>query len=60
MLLDKIESAIAQERNLEEQIEKRYAYKLSVRYDYEFERIVFELTDCEKGLPKRKVLQASR
>ncbi len=60
VLLDKIESAIAQERNLEEQIEKRYAYKLSVRYDYEFERKVFELTDCEKGLPKRKVLQASR
>ncbi len=60
VLLDKIESAIAQERNLEEQIEKRYAYKLTVRYDYEFERKVFELSDCENGLPRRKVLRASR
>lgn len=53
VLLDNIESAKAQERNLEEQIDMRYAEKLSVREDYEFDRKVFQLVDCSNGLPQR-------
>lgn len=55
VLLDNIESAKRQERNLEEQIEKWYEDKLRVRSDYEFDRRVFELKDCDNGLPARQV-----
>ena len=50
MLLDNIESAKAQERNLEEQIEQRYAQKLNVRKAHDFDREIFEVSDCSKGL----------
>ncbi|NKC00414.1 MAG: hypothetical protein GKR90_18265 [Pseudomonadales bacterium] len=54
-LLDNIESARTQEQNFEEQVEMRYAEKLTVREDYNFERKVFELADCERGLPDREI-----
>ncbi len=54
--LDNIESARTQERNLKEQIKMRHAEKLTVGADYNFERQVFELADCERGLPDRELV----
>ena len=54
--LDNIESARTQERNLKEQIKMRHAEKLTVGADYSFERQVFELADCERGLPDRELV----
>ncbi|MEQ9450298.1 MAG: hypothetical protein RJQ07_01825 [Pseudomonadales bacterium] len=53
-LLDNIQSAKTQEQNLEEQIESRYAEKLEERLAYKFDRQVFVLKSCAKGLPKPK------
>ena len=50
MLLDNIESARTQERNLEEQVEQRYAQKLKVRKAYDFDRAIFHVTECDDGL----------
>ena len=55
-VLDNIESARTQERNLKEQIKMRHAEKLTVGADYNFERQVFELADCERGLPDRELV----
>lgn len=54
-LLDNIESAKSQEGNLSEQIELRYADKLTVRKDHAFDRKVFLLEDCANGLPSRAI-----
>ena len=54
-LLDNIESAKKQESVLEEQIEKWYQDKLSVRADYDYDRRVFKLKNCDNGLPARQV-----
>ena len=51
-LLDNIESAKTQERNLEELIENRYAEKLNERKAKEFDRLVFRLSSCDGGLPE--------
>lgn len=55
VLLDNIESAKKQESNLEGLIEKWYEDKLRVRADYEYDRRVFRLANCENGLPDRQV-----
>ena len=55
VLLDNIESAKKQESNLEGLIEKWYEDKLRVRADYEHDRRVFRLANCENGLPDRQV-----
>ena len=34
----------------------RHAEKLTVGADYNFERQVFELADCERGLPDRELV----
>ena len=50
-LLDNIQSAKSQEKNLEEQIEGRYQEKLDLRLQYNFDRKVFDLQSCDDGLP---------
>lgn len=52
-VLENIDSAKSQERNLEEQIELRNREKVSVREDYAYDRVVFRLNSCKSGLPPR-------
>ena len=52
-LLDNIQSAKSQEKNLNEQIESRYQEKLNERLQYNFDRKVFDLETCDNGLPPR-------
>ena len=50
-LLDNIESARNQEKILNEEIEKRLNEKLEQRILYRRDRKIFELPNCEQGLP---------
>ena len=52
-LLDNIESARGQEKNLTETIDDRLAQKLDQRIHYRYDRKIFDLVDCEDGLPGR-------
>ncbi|MEM7098893.1 MAG: hypothetical protein AAF541_11585 [Pseudomonadota bacterium] len=53
VLLSDIEKARTQERNLEEEIESRQSEKLEQSLHYRYDRKIFELPDCENGLPPR-------
>lgn len=50
-LLDNIERAKAQERNLNEEIELRYADKLRLRKNLDLHRKVLAMRNCDNGLP---------
>ncbi len=54
-LLDNIERARSQEKNLKDEIEARLAEKLDQRIQYRYDRKVFELRNCEDGLPSREL-----
>lgn len=56
-LLDNIQRATSQERNLLEEIELRFAEKIEAREEFAYDRVVFELEDCERGLPERQTSQ---
>jgi hypothetical protein len=51
VLLDNIQRAKAQEKNLQDEIEKRFAQKLELRETNAYDRLVFALQNCEAGLP---------
>lgn len=51
LLLDRIESAKQQERNLEEEIAQRIAEKDKTEAEYDYHRQVFALRNCAQGLP---------
>ena len=53
MLLDDIEKARTQERNLQEEIESRLSEKLEQTLHYRYDRKIFELPNCDEGLPPR-------
>ncbi len=52
-LLDNIEEARAQEQNIEDEIDARFDEKLAQRNQYSYDRKVFQLKDCNEGLPPR-------
>ena len=51
VLLDNIQRAKAQEKNLQDEIEKRFAQKLELGKTNAYDRLVFALENCEAGLP---------
>ena len=52
-LLNNIERARSQEKTLSDEIDFRLAEKLDQRIHYRYDRKIFELNSCEKGLPPR-------
>ncbi len=51
-LLDNIEKARSQEKNLVDEIDMRFAEKLQLRKEFDYDRVVFGLKSCEDGLPQ--------
>ena len=52
-LLDNIQRAAAQEKNLEDELKLRGQEKLDLKDQFAYDRAVFQLRDCESGLPAR-------
>ena len=52
-LLDNIARAKAQEKNLQDEVERFFSQKLELRRTNQFERQVFALENCDAGLPPR-------
>ncbi len=52
-LLNNIQRAIAQEKNLEDEIRLREQEELDLIDQFAYDRQVFQLPDCEGGLPAR-------
>ena len=55
-LLANIERAQTQERTLEEEIKIRISEKSSQKIQYRYDRAVFNLENCDQGLPKKSVI----
>lgn len=59
-LLEAIDAAKAQEANLADQIRARETEKLEVVEAYDFDQAVFELENCDQGLPAPRLETAAR
>lgn len=53
VLLDNIDRAKAQEKNLSDEVDKRLGDKVELSKTIEFDRLVFGLDSCDEGLPSR-------
>ena len=55
MLLDNISRAKSQERNLTYEVEKRIGEKEALKSTHAYELLVFQLENCDGGLPVKPV-----
>ena len=53
VLLDNIERAKAQEKNLTDEIDKRNGEKLELKKTQQYDRLVFAMDNCDNGLPEQ-------